>query len=109
MADTIFGKVTRGEIPVEFVYEDEQCVAFNDINPQAPVHLLVIPREPYEDATQADAATLGHVMEVAARLGKERCPTGFRLVTNVGAEAGQSVQHLHVHVLGGRPMHWPPG
>ncbi len=109
MADTIFGKIVRGEIPVEFVHEDEQCVAFNDINPQAPVHFLVIPREPYEDATQADAATLGHLIEVAARLGQERCPNGFRLVTNIGAEAGQSVPHLHVHVLGGRPMHWPPG
>jgi len=109
MADTIFGKISRGEIPVEFVYEDDQCLAFNDINPQAPVHLLVIPRTPYEDATHADDATLGHVMEVAARLGREKCPQGFRLVTNIGAEGGQSVQHLHVHVLGGRPLAWPPG
>ena len=109
MADTIFGKIIRREIPADIVYEDEQCIAFNDVTPQAPVHVLVIPREPYEDATQADADTLGHVLQVAARLGSERCPAGFRLVTNVGAEGGQSVQHLHVHILGGRPMKWPPG
>ncbi|MBV9865024.1 MAG: histidine triad nucleotide-binding protein [Abitibacteriaceae bacterium] len=109
MADTIFGKIIRREIPADIVYEDDQCLAFNDISPQAPVHILVIPRQPYEDATQANAATLGHVMQVAARLGAERCPNGFRLVTNIGPEAGQSVQHLHIHVLGGRAMQWPPG
>lgn len=109
MADTIFGKIARGEIPADIVYEDEKCLAFNDIAAQAPVHILVIPREPFEDATQADAKTLGHVMQVAARLGAERCPQGFRLVTNIGAGAGQSVQHLHIHVLGGRALSWPPG
>ncbi|HVF09516.1 MAG TPA: histidine triad nucleotide-binding protein [Abditibacteriaceae bacterium] len=109
MADTIFGKIARGEIPADIVYQDEYCLAFNDIAAQAPVHILVIPREPYEDAVQADAATLGHLMQVAARLGAERCPAGFRLVTNIGAEGGQSVQHLHIHVLGGRALSWPPG
>jgi histidine triad (HIT) family protein len=109
MADTIFGKIARREIPADLVHEDEVCVAFNDIAPQAPVHILVIPRTPYEDATQADAKTLGHLMQVAARLGAEKCPAGFRLVTNIGSEAGQSVAHLHIHVLGGRPMKWPPG
>lgn len=109
MADTIFGKIARGEIPVDLLYEDESCLAFNDIAPQAPVHILVIPREPFEDAVQADAATLGHVLQVAARLGTEKCPNGFRLVTNIGAEGGQSVPHLHVHVLGGRQLGWPPG
>jgi histidine triad (HIT) family protein len=109
MADTIFGKIARGEIPADVVYEDEYCLAFNDIAAQAPVHILVIPREPYEDATQADAETLGRLMQVAARLGAERCPQGFRLVTNIGAQAGQSVQHLHIHVLGGRALSWPPG
>jgi histidine triad (HIT) family protein len=109
MADTIFGKILRGEIPAQFVYEDEVCVAFNDVSPQAPVHLLVIPREPFEDAVEADASTLGHVMNVAAKLGQERCPGGFRLVTNIGPAAGQSVQHLHIHVLGGRSLQWPPG
>ena len=109
MAETIFGKIARGEIPADIVYQDEYCLAFNDIAAQAPVHILVIPREPHEDATQADAETLGRLMQVAARLGSERCPQGFRLVTNIGAEAGQSVQHLHIHVLGGRTMSWPPG
>ncbi|HEX8550276.1 MAG TPA: histidine triad nucleotide-binding protein [Abditibacteriaceae bacterium] len=109
MADTIFGRIVRGEIPVETVYEDDICLAFADIAPQAPVHLLVIPREPFEDATQADAATLGHVFAVAAKLGAEKCPNGFRLVTNIGSGGGQSVAHLHIHVLGGRALKWPPG
>ena len=109
MPETIFGKIARGEIEVEIVYEDEICVAFPDIAPQAPTHILVIPREPFEDATTADASTLGHVLEVAAKIGKERCPNGFRLVTNIGDEGGQSVPHLHIHVLGGRAMNWPPG
>lgn len=109
MADTIFGKIARGEVPADIVHRDDKCVAFNDLAPQAPVHILVIPREPFEDAAQADAATLGHLLQVAARLGAERCPGGFRLVTNIGPEAGQSVPHLHIHVLGGRTMAWPPG
>jgi histidine triad (HIT) family protein len=109
MVDTIFGKIARGEVQTDLVYEDETCLAFNDVHPQAPIHILVIPRQPYEDATQADAATLGHVMQVAARLGAERCSAGFRLVTNIGSDGGQSVQHLHIHVLGGRRLGWPPG
>lgn len=109
MAETIFGKIARGELAVSLVYEDEQCVAFPDIAPQAPVHILVIPRHPYEDAYDADEATLGHLMHVAAKLGAQNCPDGFRLVANTGAEGGQSVQHLHIHVLGGRPLSWPPG
>lgn len=109
MAETIFGKIARGEMAVDFVHEDELCVAFNDIDPQAPVHILVIPREAFEDAVEADASTLGHVMFVAAKLGSERCPQGFRLVTNIGQDGSQSVQHLHVHVLGGRALGWPPG
>lgn len=109
MADTIFGKIVRGEIPVELVYEDEVCVAFPDIAPQAPTHILVIPREPFEDAVEADEKTLGHLLAVAAKLGREHCPEGFRIVTNIGADGGQSVQHLHFHVLGGRGLSWPPG
>jgi len=109
MAQTIFGKILSGEIPVEFVYEDEVCVAFNDVAPQAPVHILVIPRQPFEDAPTADTSTLGHILSIAAKLGKERCPNGFRLVTNIGEDGGQSVLHLHVHVLGGRALGWPPG
>ena len=109
MADTIFGKIARGEVQVELLHEDETCVAFNDINPQAPIHILVIPREPLSDATLADAQTLGHVMQIASKIGAQKCPNGFRLVTNIGAEGGQSVPHLHIHVLGGRSLGWPPG
>ena len=109
MAQTIFGKILSGEIPVEFVYEDEVCVAFPDVAPQAPTHILVIPRQPFQDASAADESTLGHVLAVAAKLGKERCPNGFRLVTNIGQDGGQSVLHLHIHVLGGRALDWPPG
>lgn len=109
MAETIFGKILSGEIAAELIYQDERCVAFNDVAPQAPVHLLVIPRTPFEDAVEADDATLGHLLKVAAQLGHERCAGGFRLVTNIGADGGQSVQHLHIHVLGGRHMNWPPG
>src|SRR5690606_37060985 len=88
MADTIFGKIARGETETELIYEDEVCVAFRDIAPVAPVHLLVIPREPFEDATQTDESTLGRVMHIAAKLGREHCPNGFRLVINTGKEAG---------------------
>lgn len=109
MAETIFGKIARGETDTELVYEDELCVAFPDIAPQAPVHILVIPREPFVDAMTTDATTLGHLLHVAAKIGKEKCPNGFRLVTNIGEEGRQSVYHLHIHVLGGRPMEWPPG
>lgn len=109
MAETIFGKIARGEISVPLVHEDEVCVAFADIAKQAPVHILVIPREPFEDVTEVDSATLAHVFAVAARLGREQCPGGFRLVTNTGADGGQSVAHWHVHVLGGRGLGWPPG
>lgn len=109
MSDTIFGRIARGEVPIELLHEDELCVAFRDIAPVAPVHLLVIPREPFADATQAPPAILGHILQVAARLGARECPGGFRLVTNIGADGGQSVHHLHVHVLGGRELGWPPG
>jgi histidine triad (HIT) family protein len=109
VGDTIFGRIARGEMQVETVYEDEKCLAFADIAPQAPIHLLVIPREPFEDVVEADEATLGHVFAIAAKLGAEKCPNGFRLVTNIGGDAGQSVQHLHVHILGGRSLTWPPG
>lgn len=109
MGETIFSKILRGEIAADVVYEDEICLAFNDVAPQAPTHILVIPREPYRDAVEADAGTLGHVTKVAAQLGKEKCGSGFRLVTNIGADGGQSVPHLHIHVLGGRELSWPPG
>jgi histidine triad (HIT) family protein len=109
MPETIFSKIIRREIPADIVYEDEICLAFKDVAPQAPVHILVIPLQPFEDAVEADAVTLGHVINVAAGLGAKHCPGGFRLVTNIGADGGQSVQHLHIHVLGGRALKWPPG
>lgn len=109
MSDTIFTKIINREINADTVYEDDTCLAFNDIAPQAPVHFLVIPKTATLDATTSDVETLGHLMQIAARLGSERCPNGFRVVTNIGEEGGQSVPHLHLHVLGGRALKWPPG
>lgn len=108
--DTIFGKIIRGEIPADVVYQDEQVLAFRDINPQAPVHLLVIPKQKeiptLNDATEDDAALLGHMMLTAARLAREEGidERGYRLVLNCNAEGGQTVYHLHLHLVGGRQM-----
>ncbi len=106
MSDTIFGKIIRGEIPSKFIYEDEHCVAINDIHPQAPVHVLVIPRRGIArlvDADQDDQALLGHLLlaasKVAAQLG---VADAFRLIINNGAGAGQTVFHLHLHIIAGR-------
>ncbi|CAK9819508.1 Adenosine 5'-monophosphoramidase HINT1 [Anthophora quadrimaculata] len=111
--DTIFGKILRKEIPCNFIYEDDQCVAFQDINAQAPVHFLVIPRKPIAQLSKAedgDEALLGHLMIVARKVAKQQgLDDGFRLVINDGRNGAQSVYHLHVHVLGGRQMEWPPG
>ncbi|KAI4479188.1 hypothetical protein M0804_011327 [Polistes exclamans] len=111
--DTIFGKILRKEIPCNFIYEDDKCVAFNDINGQAPVHFLVIPRKPISQLSKADdedEALLGHLMLVARKIAKqEGLDNGFRLVVNDGKDGAQSVFHLHLHVLGGRQMQWPPG
>ncbi|XP_034940284.1 histidine triad nucleotide-binding protein 1 [Chelonus insularis] len=111
--DTIFGKILRKEIPCTFIYEDDQCVAFNDVNPQAPKHFLVIPRKPIAQlftAEDGDEALLGHLMNVARKVAKqEGLDNGFRLVINNGRDGAQSVYHLHLHVLGGRQMQWPPG
>jgi len=112
MADTIFGRIARGEVPAELVYEDERALAFRDVNPQAPTHLLVIPRKPLArlcEASEEDADLLGHLCLVAARVAREAGLGDYRLVVNDGAGAGQSVFHLHLHVLGGRPFRWPPG
>ena len=110
----IFAKILRGEIPADVVYEDDRCVAFRDVAPQAPTHVLVIPREPIVklgDAREEHRELLGHLMwaaaEVARREGLE--DGGFRTVVNSGEGAGQAVFHLHVHVLGGRNFSWPPG
>jgi histidine triad (HIT) family protein len=110
--DTIFGKILRGEIPADKVFEDDRCIAFRDVQPQAPVHLLVIPREHLISLAQADQSQeslLGHLLLVAARVAREAGLNDWRTVINTGAGAGQTVFHLHVHVLGGRPMQWPPG
>jgi histidine triad (HIT) family protein len=111
--DTIFGKIARGEVPTTFLHQDEHCVAFRDLHPQAPFHALVIPRRPIAslaEASEADAALIGHLMVVARKVAREAGHgAAFRVVTNAGAEAGQSVMHLHLHVLAGRPMGWPPG
>lgn len=112
MTDTIFGKIARGEIRADLVYEDDRCLAFRDIDPKAPTHLLVIPRKPIARLSEAapdDEALLGHLLLVAARVARQAGLADFRLVANDGAGAGQSVFHLHVHVLGGRPLGWPPG
>ena len=113
MSETIFTKIINREIPADIVYEDDLCLAFRDINPRAPVHLLVIPKKPL--ATLADAGTddqkmLGHLLVVANIVAeKEGVGDAFRLVLNNGAGAGQEVFHLHLHVLAGRSFTWPPG
>ena len=110
--DTIFGKILRGDIPCDAVYSDDRCLAFRDIAPQAPVHVLVIPRQPIESLRSADIgdeALLGHLLLVAARVARQEGLEDFRTVINSGAAAGQTVFHLHVHVIGGRSLDWPPG
>ncbi len=110
---TLFGKVIRREIPADIVYEDELCLAFRDINPQAPTHVLLIPKKEIDklsSADDADQALLGHMMLAAAKVARQLgVGDAFRLVVNNGAEAGQSVFHLHLHILAGRKLRWPPG
>ena len=111
---TIFQKIIDGEIPADKVYEDEHVIAFKDINPQAPFHALVIPKKPIQSVAHAapeDAHLLGWILITAAQVAKNAGleESGYRLVTNVGEHGGQAVFHLHVHVLGGRQMSWPPG
>ena len=113
MSDTIFQKIIDREIPADIVYEDDLCVAFRDVSPQAPTHLLVIPKKPIVSIAhleEDDAALLGHlwltIRNLAASL---ELGDGYRVVVNCGKEGGQTVDHLHFHLLGGRPMTWPPG
>jgi histidine triad (HIT) family protein len=113
MPDTIFAKIIRREIPATFVHEDDKCVAFRDVNPQAPTHILIVPKESIATLSEADAnhqSLLGHLLltakNLAAQLG---LGDGYRLVINNGAAAGQTVFHLHVHLLAGRSFKWPPG
>ena len=112
MADSIFGRIARGELKADVVYEDDRALAFRDIHPQAPTHILVIPRKPIERlsaADSSDAPLLGHLLDVARKVASQEGLRDFRLVVNDGAGAGQTVFHLHVHVLGGRAFGWPPG
>jgi len=113
-SDTVFGAIVRGEIAANIVYEDDDCIAFRDLNPQAPVHVLVIPRiaiSGLQEADQADPALLGHLMQAAQTVARQEGleASGWRVVVNVGEAAGQTVAHLHLHVLGGRTLAWPPG
>ncbi len=109
---TIFSQILSGEIACDEVYSDEKCLAFRDIQPQAPIHILVIPRKPIESLETAqidDQELLGHLLLVAAKVAKKEGLSHWRTVFNTGSEAGQTVFHLHLHVLGGRPLAWPPG
>ena len=113
MADTIFGRIIKGEIPADIVYEDDLCLAFRDINPQAPVHVLLIPKKPIPTLTAAqeeDQSLLGHLMLTATKIARQlKIDGAFRLVMNNGADSGQSVFHIHLHILAGRRFRWPPG
>jgi histidine triad (HIT) family protein len=111
--DTIFSKIIRRDIPADIVYEDDFCLAFRDVAPQAPVHILLIPKQPIENLASTapeDHRVLGHMLlKVHAIAEQEGLTNGYRVVTNIGADGGQTVNHLHFHILGGRSMTWPPG
>ncbi|MEM6449007.1 MAG: histidine triad nucleotide-binding protein [Cyanobacteria bacterium P01_D01_bin.105] len=111
--DTIFSKIIRREIPADIVYEDDLCLAFRDITPQAPTHILLIPKKPMPklaDAEEEDKKLLGHLLFAVQAVAKqENLDNGYRVVINTGEDGGQTVFHLHLHLLGGRPLGWPPG
>jgi histidine triad (HIT) family protein len=111
--ETIFSKIIRREIPADIIYEDDLVLAFKDIHPQAPVHILVIPKKPIPtlaDAESQDRALLGHLLLTAKRVAEEAgLKNGYRVVINTGDDGGQTVHHLHLHILGGRQLDWPPG
>lgn len=112
MSDCLFCRIAAGEIPSNKIYEDELCYAFYDIDPQAPVHFLVIPKAHIQSVSAIDkgnCAVVGHIFQVIAKLTKELGLESYRVVSNIGEQAGQSVLHLHFHVLSGRDMTWPPG
>lgn len=112
MAETIFSKIINQEIPCEKVYEDSLCLAFRDIQPQAPIHILVIPKKPIpslREAKEDDSALLGHLLLMSAQIAKKQGLENWRTVINTGQDAGQTVFHLHIHILGGRDLSWPPG
>lgn len=112
--DCLFCGIAQGTIPSEIVHEDEICIAFNDVNPQAPVHFLVIPKKhiaSIADITEADEKILGHMLKIIAILANDKGlnDNGYRVVSNIGKDGQQSVPHLHFHIIGGRSMTWPPG
>jgi histidine triad (HIT) family protein len=109
MPDCLFCKIASGAIPVKTVFEDDRLIVFPDINPQAPMHRLVIPKEHFADVTEVPAELLGHLLHTAAALAEKELPGGHRIVINTGPDGGQTVHHVHLHVLGGRAMSWPPG
>ncbi len=114
MTDNIFAKIVARQIPATIVYEDDQALAFRDIQPKAPVHILIVPKREIARVSEAkadDEPLLGHLLTVAAEIARQEGVdgTGYRLVINKGPHAGESVPHLHVHLMGGRPMAWPPG
>ena len=112
MSGCIFCRIVAGEMPATLVYEDEDCVVFEDVNPKAPCHLLVVPRKhipTLNDSGEEDERLLGHLLSVASRAAQEKKIRSYRTVINTKSDAGQTIYHLHVHVLGGRIMRWPPG
>jgi histidine triad (HIT) family protein len=110
---TLFEKIIARQIPADIVFEDDQCLAFRDISPQAPVHILVVPKKPIPrvgEASSGDRALLGHLLFTVAEIARsEKLVDGYRTVINNGANGGETVPHLHVHLLGGRKLAWPPG
>ena len=113
MADTLFTKIINRQIPADIVYEDELCLAFKDVNPQAPVHILLVPKKAIDTLSNAaaeDQALLGHMLLVVGKITRElKIDGAFRLVINNGKEGGQAVFHVHMHILAGRKFRWPPG
>jgi len=112
--NTIFAQIIRKEVPAEIVYETQDIIAFKDVYPKAPTHILVVPKKPIPcvaDAEELDCELLGQLLLTAAKIAKQEGvdKTGYRLVINTGKDGGQSVSHLHIHILGGREMEWPPG
>ena len=109
---TIFTKIINKKLPADIVYEDELCLAFKDINPQAPVHILLIPKKEIpssQEIQKKDQALMGHLMLKIPEIAKQLNLSSYRLVVNTGADAGQTVFHIHIHILGGRKLDWPPG
>ncbi len=113
MADTLFARIIDRRIPADIVYEDDLCLAFRDANPQAPVHILLVPKKPLDmlsNATAGDEALLGHMLLAAGKIARQlKIDGAFRLVINNGKEGGQAVFHLHMHIMAGRKFRWPPG